>query len=66
MSCVSCVAGTIGTLEKCSQLTFFLYSHGYNGNNQRPGVVYHEIIYSATLFNRLNGLSFASSFNLLK
>ena len=29
-------------------------------------VVYNEIIYSALLFNRLNGLGFASSFNLLK
>ena len=29
-------------------------------------VVYHEIIYSASLFNRLNGLGFFSSFNLLK
>ena len=29
-------------------------------------VVYNEIIYSASLFNRLNGLGFASSFNLLK
>ena len=30
-----------------------------------PGVVYHEIFYSASLFNRLNGLGFTSSFNLL-
>ena len=33
----------------------------------RVGVfIYHEIIYSALLFNKLNGLGFASSFNLLK
>ena len=33
----------------------------------RVGVfIYHEIIYSASLFNKLNGLGFASSFNLLK
>ena len=43
---------------------------GNNGNNGIMGiirdqfVVYHEIIYSASLFNRLNGLGFASSFNL--
>merc|ERR1712030_85064 len=33
----------------------------------RIGVfLYHEIIYSASLFNKLNGLGFASSFNILK
>ena len=65
MSCISCIAATLHTLEIIS-IYNFLYSHWYNGNNQRPGVVYHEIIYSASLFNRLNGLGFASSFNLLK
>ena len=50
--------------------TFFIYN-GNNGNNGIMGiirvqfVVYNEIIYSASLFNRLNGLGFASSFNLL-
>merc|ERR1711874_935226 len=33
----------------------------------RVGVfIYHELIYSASLFNKLNGLCFASSFNVLK
>ena len=55
---------------------FFIYNgnNWNNGNNGNKGimgiirvqfVVYHEIIYSASLFNRLNGLGFASSFNLL-